>query len=87
MGAMKSLYMDIEDALNMGMTFAEIAEEFNMEVEQVREIAVSMYEFEQADPYNHDHMERDHDEPYEPEPAEDRYLDSHYEDQYDLGDY
>ena len=35
----------------------------------------------------HDDLERDWDEPYEPEPDEDRYIDSWYEDQYDLGDY
>jgi len=39
------------------------------------------------EPAYHDELERDWDESYEPEPAEDRYLDSYYEDQYDLGDF
>jgi hypothetical protein len=39
--------------------------------------------------FYHDKLERVWDEPYEPEPPEpdeDRYLDSHWEDQYDLGE-
>lgn len=36
--------------------------------------------------FYHDKLERVWDEPYEPEPEEDQYLDSHWEDQYDLGE-
>lgn len=39
------------------------------------------------EPGYYDELERDWDETYEPEPEEDRYLDSYYENQYDLGDY
>lgn len=35
----------------------------------------------------YDELERDWDERYEPDYAEDSYLDSSYEDQYDLRDY
>lgn len=35
----------------------------------------------------YDELERDWDEPFEPEVEPDAYLDSAYENQYDLGDY
>jgi hypothetical protein len=37
--------------------------------------------------FYYDELERDWDEAYEPEGGEDSYLDSSYEDRYDLGDY
>lgn len=46
-----------------------------------------MFEDDGYEVVAYDELERDCDEAYEPEPAEDRYLDSYYEDQYDLGDY
>ena len=94
MGAMKSLIMEIEERVLDGVPFYDIAAEFDIEVEQVNEIALAMYEdqpeldawhrelaAEQAADNSYDHLERDHDEEYIPDP------DSWYEAQYDLGDF
>lgn len=85
--SMRDLIIDIQDEIALGaLSFAQIAQKYEVPVSWVQEAWDLLCERE-ADieqPTYHDELERDWDEPYEPE---DRYLDSSYEDQYDLGDY
>jgi len=91
--SMSDLMIDLQDEIRLGaLSFAEIARKYEVPTSWVNEAWELLCEQEAEaeqffDQGFHDELERDHDEPYEPEGGEDAYLDSWYEDQYDLGDY
>lgn len=87
---MHSLIVDIQTEIQLGvLSFSEIAQKFEVPTSWVNEAWDLLCEQEaEAERFAgyHDELERDWDEPYEPG-NEDAYLDSSYEDRYDLGDY
>jgi len=83
MSAMSRLHMDVQDLLEEGFTPAEIARILNIEESLIDPRAFTTL-YDGMDDYESD-------DGYEYvtgcDPAEDSYLDSMYEDRFDLGDY
>jgi len=88
MSRISDLEMDLQDEILQGeLSYHQIAQKYDVPLSWVYEAAGMIIDDQHDQGYHHDSLERDHDEPYEPEGGEDSYLDSSYEDQYDLGDY
>jgi len=90
MSAMSALHADVQDLLEQGYTPAEIARVLNIEESIIDPRAFDtlwdpMDDFEQDDGFYSDRYDEDLEDDYVV--GEDAYLDSSYEDRYDLGDY